>query len=185
MGISGSGKGTLISNIEAGAFPDIHIPLSYKTRPRRENEKNGIHAHFISKEQFFQDVKNGDFLEFALVHDLDYYGTKLADVLDNGVYQWKIVIKELDVNGLESLRTEHPELYSLYTTIFLYIPDDVLVKRIEERGAFMSDEELQKRLASALYEEHKAVEICDYIIDATQSKEAVLKEVLEIMKLIK
>jgi len=28
-------------------------------------------------------VQKGEFLEYALIHELDYYGTKFKDVIDN------------------------------------------------------------------------------------------------------
>lgn len=182
MWVSWAGKGTLISSIKKWHTENIHIPLSYKTRPIRENEQNWVDAWFISREDFFAWVQSWEFLEYALVHDLDYYGTKYQDVFENGVDQWKIVIKEIDIIWLEELRQNKPELDEKYTTIFLNIPEDILKKRIEQRGAFMSNEELQKRLNSALIEEQKAREICDYIIDATQSPEQVFTEVMQIIK---
>lgn len=182
MWVSGSGKWTLISRLKESNFDNLHIPLSYKTRVIRENEVNWVDAIFISKEEFFAGVQAGQFLEYALVHDLDYYGTKFEDVFDFWIDQGKIVVKELDINGLEELRKNHPELDEKYTTIFLYIPEDILKQRIEKRGAFMSDEELQKRLLSALREEQKAQELCDHIIDATVSPDQVFHMVCEIIK---
>ena len=121
-------------------------------------------------------------MEYALVHDLDYYGTKFEDVIDNWINLWKMVIKELDIIWLEDLRKNRPELDEKYTTIFLNIPEKVLRERIEKRWAFMSDEELEKRINSAIVEERKAREICDYIIDATASEQEVLEEFLRIIK---
>lgn len=148
----------------------------------REYEKNGVDAWFLSKEDFFAQVQAGEFLEYAIVHETDYYGTKYADVLDNGIYQGKTIIKELDINGLEELKRNRPELDEHYTTVFLNIPETVLRERIEKRGAFMSDEELERRLNSAIVEEEKAGHLCDYIIDATLSPEAVLETFLHILK---
>jgi dephospho-CoA kinase len=46
----------------------------------------------------------------------------------------------------------------------------------------MSNEELGKRLNSAVIEEEKARILCNYIIDATQSPEQVLQQVIDIIK---
>lgn len=89
----------------------------------------------------------------------------------------------MDINGLLELRSLRPELDEWYTTIFLNIPNDVLVQRIQQRGAFMSDDELSRRLSSAIIEEQKAKSLCDYMIDATLSPEEVLEQTLKIMKL--
>lgn len=182
MWVSWAGKWTLISHIKNLNFENLYIPLSYKTRSIRENEQNGVDAWFISREDFFAWVQAWEFLEYALVHDLDYYGTKYKDVFENGIDKWKIVIKELDIIWLEELRKNKPELDDKYTTIFLNIPEEILKKRIEQRGAFMSNEELGKRLNSAVIEEEKAKILCNYMIDATQSPEQVLQQVIDIIK---
>jgi len=117
-----------------------------------------------------------------LVHELDYYGTKYEDVIKNGINKWKIVIKELDILWLNRLKKQRPEFDERYTTIFLNIPEDILRIRIESRWALMSNEELEKRINSAVMEETKAREICDFIIDSTKSEIEVLSEVLEIIR---
>ena len=140
--VSGAWKWTLISNIKKLKLPNIYIPLSYKTRSIRDNEINWIDGYFISKEDFFAQVQMWKFLEYALVHESDYYWTKFEDVIENWINKWKIVIKELDIIWLEELRKNKPELDENYTTIFLSIPEKILKQRIEKRWVFMSDEEL-------------------------------------------
>lgn len=181
MWVSWAWKWTLIKALKELDGYDFHIPLSYKTRNIREWEINWVDSWFISKEQFFSEVQAWLFLEYAMVHGLDYYWTKFEDVIDNWLNLWKTVIKELDINWLEDLRSKRPDLDNIYTTIFLNIPNEVLEKRIEARWAFMSSDELQKRLNSAIIEEQKARILCDYMIDATQSPKDVLRDFLEIL----
>lgn len=181
MWVSWAWKWTLIKALKELDGYDFHIPLSYKTRNIRSWEVNWVDSWFISKEQFFSEVQEGLFLEYAMVHGLDYYWTKFEDVIDNWLNLWKTVIKELDINWLEDLRTKRPDLDNIYTTIFLNIPNEVLEKRIEARWAFMSSDELQKRLNSAIIEEQKARILCDHMIDATKTPSEVLKEFLEIL----
>lgn len=180
--VSGAWKWTLIKNIKNYFKNDkrLHIPLSYKTRSIRDWEINWVDAYFISKEDFYNKVQAWEFLEYAMVHEMDYYGTRYVDVIDNGINKGKIVVKELDINWLENLRKERPELDWKYTTIFLNIPRDILKERIEKRWVFMSDEEFQRRLNSSIIEQEKAQILCDYIIDATKSEKEVLKEFLKI-----
>lgn len=181
MWVSWAWKWTLIENLNKLNL-DLHIPLSYKTRNIRENETNWIDANFISKEEFFNSIEKWEFLEYAIVHETDYYGTKFIDVIENWINKWKIVIKELDINWLKILRSEKPELDDLYTTIFLNIPNDILIKRIESRWALMTNDELERRINSAINEEKEAIELCDYIIDATKNPMEVLNEVVKIIK---
>lgn len=184
--VSWAWKWTLIKNIKNYFANDdrLHIPLSYKTRTIRDWEIDWIDAYFISKEDFYSQVQAWEFLEYAMVHEMDYYGTKYIDVIDNGINKQKIVIKELDINWLENLKREKPELDLKYTTIFLNIPTDILKERIKKRWAFMSDEELQKRLNSSIIEEEKSQILCDFVIDATKSEDEVLNEFLKIVNKI-
>lgn len=182
MWVAGAGKGTVIQALKWWNLQNLHIPLSYKTRAIRETEKNGVDAWFVSKEEFFYSIQAWEFLEYARVHDLEYYGTKLEDIFEKGLEQGKIVIKELDINWLELLQESHPHLASQYTTIFLSIPSQILPERIAKRGAFMSQEELKNRIHSAEIETQKAQNICNYIIDATQTQEDVFSQVSQIIQ---
>lgn len=182
MWVSWAWKWTLIKKLNKSDL-DLHIPLSYKTRAIREGEIDWVDSNFISKEEFFNSIEKWEFLEYAIVYDgADYYGTKFIDVIDNWIKKWKIVIKELDINWLKILRSNRPELDNFYTTIFLNIPSDILVKRIESRWALMTNEELDRRINTSIMEENEAKEICDFIIDATKDKEEVFREVLEVIK---
>lgn len=183
MWITGSWKWTLIENIKKQNIENLHIPLSYKTRNIRETEINWVDAFFISKEEFFNGIELNKFLEYAIVHETDYYWTKYEDVIENGIEKWKIVIKELDIHGLKRLRKEKPNFDDYYTTIFLNIPTDILKERVERRWALMTDEEFSRRLNSAIMEEDESRGLCDYIIDATKKPEKVLEDVLKIMKI--
>lgn len=181
MWITGAWKWTLIANIKKVWHPKIHIPLSYKSRSIRPNEVHGVDSYFVSKEDFVSAIEKGEFLEYAIVHETDYYGTKYEDVLDNGVYASKITIKEIDIHGLKRLKKERPELDSVYSTIFLNIPPEKLKERVEARGVFMSDEEYERRVKSSLYEEEEIMKYCDFVVDATLSPDEVLEQFLKII----
>lgn len=181
MWVSWAGKGTLIDNIKKQNL-DLHIPLSYKSRLPRDNEKNGIDSYFITKDAFVEAVEAWEFLEYAVVHNSDYYGTKFEDVIENGIEKWKVVMKELDMNGLEKLLSEKPDFSKNYTTIFLNIPSSILQERLESRWDRITWEYLKNRIESSINESQQATKLCDYVIDATQLPEKVLEEVLTIIK---
>ena len=181
MWVSWAGKWTLIDNIKNQNL-NLHIPLSYKSRPARDNETHWVDSYFISKDSFIDAIEAGEFLEYAVVHNSDYYGTKFEDVIENGIEQWKVVMKELDMNGFEKLLLEKPEFTGNYTTIFLDIPSSILQDRLETRGDRITWEYLKNRIASSIVESKKAQELCHHIIDATQSPEDVLHEVLSLIK---
>lgn len=180
MWISWSWKWTLINNIKK-TWIDFHIPLSYKTRNIRDTEINWKDAFFISKWEFFEWIEKWEFLEYAIVHETDYYGTKYNDVIENWIQKWKVVIKELDIHGLKRLKKERPEFDNNYTTIFLDIPSNVLPTRIMSRWDLITNEELYRRINSAIIEEEEAKTLCDFSIDATNSPDEVLKNFLKIV----
>lgn len=144
-GPSGVGKGTLISALKSHHHEWI-FPPSYSTRDMREGESQGNPYYFISKESFEAKVAQGDFLEYALVHQRDWYGTEKNTLL-LPVQEGQIVIKEFDVQGFLQIRNRLPK--ESYISIFLNVHGgvDELVRRIEHRSV-MNQKELEKRVLS-------------------------------------
>ncbi len=180
MWVSWAGKWTLIKWLKETKL-NLHIPLSYKSRKKRDFEKDWVDAYFISVDEFQLSIEKWEFLEYAIVHWTNYYGTKYDDVILNGIEKWQTVIKELDVLWLMRLIKDKPELSEKYTTIFLNIPVKKLRERIEKRWEEITEEELNRREKSAIMEEKEARLLCDYMLDATQSPQKVLDEVLDII----
>lgn len=78
-GPSGSGKGTLIKQILL-EFPDFfQLSVSHTTRNPRKEDTEGYTYHFISKQQFEEEIKNNMFYEYAKYND-NYYGTNKNQV---------------------------------------------------------------------------------------------------------
>ena len=182
MWISWAWKGTLIQNLKKLNLDNFHFPLSYKSRPIRHHETNGVDAHFITKEEFEKGIENHEFLEYAIVHETDYYGTKYEDVIENGIEKWLNVVKELDIHWLKRLFKEKPELKEHFTTVFLDIPVDKLEERIAKRWDKITQDELERRKKSAIMEEKEIWEIADYEIDATLPEDKVVEDFLKIVK---
>ena len=181
MWISGSGKWTLINNLRLENNENFYFPLSNKTRKIRDKEVNHVDANFISREEFLSGIEKKEFLEYAVVYGKEYYWTKIKDIKD-WLDQWKKVIKELDIIWLEQLMQSRKDFNNLYTTIFLDIPIEVLKERIYKRQPYMKNEELNRRIKSAIIEKEKAKNLCNYIIDTNKSEKEVLVEVLGIIK---
>ena len=72
-GPSGCGKSTLLKEVYKN-IDDYYFSISTTTRDPRVGEVNGVDYIFVTKEEFETDIANGDFLEYAKVHD-NYYGT--------------------------------------------------------------------------------------------------------------
>jgi dephospho-CoA kinase len=70
-----------------------------------------------------------------------------------------------------------------YISIFLTLPDDIMIERIKLRGN-VTQEEIDRRITSAHTERIKAKELCDYIVDASGTIKENLKNINNILKQI-
>jgi len=154
---SGTGKSTVCQKL-LKEWSHARLSISYTTRAPREGEEDGIHYHFISKEEFLEMRSQNQFLESAQVHD-QYYGTgraKTEELLAAG----QDVLLDIDVQGAQSIR----EVFGPQAIqIFLLPPSwEVMVKRLVDRGT-ETQERIQRRLRTAREEMPLAKEF-DYMI---------------------
>ena len=136
---SGAGKTSLVKALMERE-PSLRFSVSYTTRKRRVNEREGEDYHFVDTEQFLAMVERQEFLEYAQVFD-NYYGTALATVqeaLANGDH----LLLEIDWQGADQVRTRLPEARS----IFILPPSRrALEQRLRQRSTD-SDEVIARRL---------------------------------------
>jgi guanylate kinase len=160
VGPSGSGKGTVIKEIKA-RYSGFIYPVSYTTREIREGEKDHEVYHFISKEKFKEMIENKELLEYAIVHSDNYYGTSKKDIIEplkNGA----VVMREVDIQGFDSISELVPK--ENLTSIFMKVSDlEDLKGRILRRGK-ISNDELEKRMNSALKEIDQA-DKCEHQVE--------------------
>ena len=85
MGKAGSGKDTIMrALLKQPAFKDAVPIISCTTRPIRDNEKDGIDYHFLTKEQFTNKILSGEMLEATVFNDW-CYGTSLDNLAPDKV----------------------------------------------------------------------------------------------------
>lgn len=159
LGPSGSGKGVVIDRLKK-QYPHFVFPVSCTTRKPRPLEREGDVYHFISEDEFQRRIDAGEFLEWAKIHLDHYYGTLKKPILE-GLASGKILIREVDVQGMLSLKKifSRDEL----VTIFLTTPSwEILKTRIQRRHK-ESQKDLEKRYQSYEKEVQFAKE-CDYIV---------------------
>lgn len=152
---SGAGKSTLCNRL-VDEFPLVEYSVSCTTRDPRGEEKDGEHYYFLSKKEFKERIKNGEFLEYAKVHG-NYYGT-LEDTALYAMEEGNHVLLDIDVQGAKQIRESlvrldprHP-IRRGFTDIFISPPSmEELGQRLRGRG---TDEEkvIQKRLENAAAE---------------------------------
>jgi len=160
VGPSGSGKGTVIHELHK-KFGGFLYPISYTTREMRDGEKPDDVYHFITKEKFEEMIKNDEFLEYAVVHSNNYYGTPKKDILDP-VKNGAVVVREVDIQGFHSIRKLIPK--ENLTSVFMTVSNIQDLRGRIKRRAEISDEELDQRLKDALAEMAQAKE-CDYQVE--------------------
>jgi guanylate kinase len=147
IGPSGVGKSAILHALRARHSEWI-FPRSATTRKRREGEGTDLY-HFVSEEDFSMWLSEKKFLEWAQVHKGARYGTLLSEIIPP-ILEGNIVVREVDVQGFESIRT-HPlfqkDQYPLFTIFILPESEKQLIDQIEKRAP-MEKEELQRRLES-------------------------------------
>lgn len=172
-GPSGAGKGTVCHEVRK-RLENMKYSISATTRKPRVIEREGREYFFLTKEDFEQKIKDGKFLEYAMVYD-NYYGTPkdyVDEILENG-YD---CILEIDPQGAMQIKERMDD------AVFIFIAPpsmEELKKRLTFRGT-EKPEEIAKRLGNA-QKEFKNLPNYDYVIvndkieKAVQEVEAIIK----------
>ncbi len=147
-GPSGSGKGTII-NLLKERLKDLTFVLSVTTREPRPGEKDGEVYHFVSKEEFEKMIENKELLEYAQVHNKEYYGV-LKKPVEDALGKGKVVVREVDVQGIDSIRKIIPRENLM--TIFLKPESINILKTRILRRSELPEEEVDRRIESAKQE---------------------------------
>ena len=103
---SGAGKTSLVKALLA-RDEDLHVSVSYTTRPRRPSETDGVDYHFLEPAAFDDLERRGEMLESANVFG-NRYGTgrqQVTEQLELGHH----VILEIDWQGAQQVRAAAPE----------------------------------------------------------------------------
>ncbi len=156
-GPSGAGKSTIIENASS-KIGDYYFSISTTTREPREGERDGVDYHFVSKEEFEEDIKAGAFLEYATVHG-NYYGTSINPV-KKALKSGKLVIFDIDIQGHRLVRAK---IGDLVTSVFITPPTLSELKRRLYSRSTDKNSIIERRVNNAK-EEIKAICEFDFII---------------------
>jgi len=148
-GPSGVGKTTITHHVEqrlGGTFS-----VSVTTRPKSEQDTEGVDYFFVDEPTFKQRRDQGELLEAAEVYPGRWYGTPRGPV-DEALAQGKLFILEIDVDGALQVKQNMPDAFFL----FVLPPSlDVLLQRLRSRGR-EDEDTIQSRFAKAKAEIIKA-----------------------------
>ena len=155
-GPAGSGKGTVVNSLIKN-HPELSLSVSATTRAPRAGEIDGVHYHFISKDEFEKLIEKGEVLEHTTYCE-NYYGTLKREVLKANKAGRDIIL-EIEVDGAMQVKKKVRGA----VTIMLTPPDAAsLEKRLRGRGT-ETDDVIKWRLNRAK-EEIKLIGNYDYSV---------------------
>lgn len=155
-GSSGVGKNTIIREV-LKRNPQIKFFKTCTTRQRRDYEiVNSDYIH-LSRTEFEEKIKNGEFFEFEEIHG-NLYGT-LASTVELMKDKNNIFLKDIGVDGQKSFIKKLPKGIDV-VSIFLYAPKEELINRLIGRG----EKNIEKRMERYDYENAQS-KFFDYVID--------------------
>mgnify|MGYP004653438821 FL=1 len=156
-GPSGAGKDTIINEVIKKEKINAWVSISMTSRPLRGNEVDGKDYFFVTKEEFEDNIKKGNFLEYAKYNE-NYYGTpknKIEDYLNKGID----VILNIEIQGALQIK----ELIKDALFIFIMPPSmEELKRRLINRGTD-SSEKILSRFKTA-YQEINEVTKYNYVV---------------------
>lgn len=173
-GPSGAGKDSIINEVVKKRDANTWVSVSMTSREPRIGEIEGKDYFFVNKEEFQNNIKQDNFLEYA-IYNGNYYGTpkkKINEYLNKGTD----VILNIEIQGALQVKELIPE--ALF--IFIMPPSmEELKKRLINRGTD-SEEKILNRFKTA-YQEINEVTKYNYVVVNDDLEKAVDK-VISILK---
>ncbi|HKY50005.1 MAG TPA: guanylate kinase [Candidatus Limnocylindria bacterium] len=172
---SGAGKDTVIERL-VKKLDDAVVYVTATSRKPRPTETHGEHYYFYSPEKFREEIEEGNFLEWSMVHG-EFKGVR-RDVLGETLQNHRIVIVKPDAQGMRKIKSQLPEAL----TVFIMPPSvESLRRRLTSRGT-ETPEQREVRLRNAEIEMAAAPEY-DYVVVNEDGKiDETVDQVAEIIK---
>ena len=172
---SGAGKDTVIERL-VKKMDDAVVYVTATSRKPRPGEIHGKHYFFYSPEKFREEIEEGNFLEWSMVHG-EFKGVR-RDVLGETLQNHKILIVKPDPQGMRKIKSQLPEAL----TIFIMPPSvESLRRRLTHRGT-ETPEQREIRLRNAEIEMAAAPEY-DYVVVNEDGKiDETVDQIAEIIK---
>lgn len=162
---AGCGKDTILSELFKKT-DTAGYAVSATTRAPREGEIDGVHYHFLTKDDFSMLIDSGEVLEYA-EYCGNYYGT-LKKSVEDLLGQGKDAVLKIEVEGALNIKKMFPEA----CLVFILPPSwEELERRLRERGT-ESEDVIEKRIAQAMVE-FKSAEKYDYLVVNDNLEDAV------------
>ena len=173
-GPSGVGKDTLLKRLKERGH-DFAFVVTMTTRPRRENEIDGVDYIFVTKSHFADMMQDDELLEQSTVYG-EYKGIPKQQVRD-AVRSGKDVLMRIDVQGAAKIRKIVPNA----VTIFLAPEsEEELVRRLSERKT-ETPEGLKLRIATAREEMKRISEFEFMVVNRDNCQDRAVDQIVAIV----
>lgn len=170
------GKDAIIKLLLRKGTLNLKKVVTATSRPKRLGEAGGVDYYFFSKEEFEQKIREGYFLEWAVLAGGRYFGTPLSE-FDRIKEQGKNVILKIDVQGAAQVAKTRDDIVRIFIK-----PDSVANLKKRMVRAHFTEEEMDARLED-LKREMNEMRAYDYVVVNREGKlEETVYEVAEIIR---
>lgn len=169
-----SGRNTIIRElVKTGEY---HYIVSDTTRQPRINdgipEQHGVEYWFRAEEEMLEDLRNGEYLEAAVIHDQQVSGISIRE-LQQAQIEGKIAVSDIEIVGAHTITRLKPDTHA----IFVLPPDfEEWQRRLKHRGD-MDEHEYERRMMSAAEELRTALEQSYYTFVVNDTVPHAIKQI--------
>ena len=154
IGRTGSGKNYISERLST--ILNYPLVVSHTTRPKRDNETNGVEHWFDSKEEFDDLMQNNTVIAYTKIGEYEYCAL-LEDIGDNTIYI-------IDPNGIEYLKQNFKDQINL-KIIYIYCDEYIRRARASTRSDFKIAWEDRNKAEDEQFTEFEMNRPWDLLID--------------------
>ena len=158
IGRSGVGKDYISKRLST--ILDYPLVVSHTTRPKRDNETNGVEHWFDSKEEFDTLMQNNTVIAYTKIGEYEYCAL-LEDIGDNAIYI-------IDPHGIEYLKQNFKDQINL-KIIYMYCDEYIRRARASTRSDFKTKWEQRNKDEDAQFTEFEANRKWNLLIDNSKA----------------
>ena len=164
---SGAGKTSIVKSILT-KNKSLIFSVSATTRMKREDEVDGKDYFFLQRDDFFEKISKGEFIEYEKLFDNNFYGT-LKSFVDDNLSEGKDIIFDVDVKGALSLKELYKDNAIL---IFIKPPGKNSIKQRLVHRATEDLRQIQRRI-ERFDSEMAEINEFNYIVENDTLKDAI------------
>jgi guanylate kinase len=174
-GPSGVGKDTVLEQLRL-SYPDAVYVVTATSRPKRPGEIEGVHYHFIERDDFERQIEDGEFIENAIVYN-NLYGVPRTPIVD-GIAAGRDVIIKVDVKGAATLREK------IRNTVSIFLAPESMRELLGRLHARKTDDydALKRRFTTASDELDRVGEFDYVVFNEAEQLEAAVRRITNIIE---